>query len=83
MGQRDEKRIPILMSKTKRGGLDSRFPMEFKAGQVYMAPVSLANLFIRMNAAAISVIPATGCWHLKILADGISAEWELVIPEPA
>ncbi len=83
MGQKDEQRMAILMTDTKKGGIDGRFSMLFEKGKVYFMNMSLASSFIRMNAAAVSIIPATGAWHLKILEDGISAEWELIIPEAA
>ncbi len=72
-----EKRIPILMKRKVMGSIDKVHPMTFEAGKVYMTNLSMAWQFIDMNAAAISVIPEAGAYHMHVLP-GAGPTWVLL-----
>lgn len=72
-----ESRVPILMTKDERGGIDGYFVMQFQKGKVYLVNVSLARAFVSMEVGVISEIPESGAYHLH-LSNGGRAEWRLV-----
>jgi|GEM_PF-6627031 len=71
--------IPILMTKTERGGLHGLYPMLFEAGKCYMASIELAKQFFQMGVACPSTLPPQGAYRL-FNADLPTREWKRIIP---
>ena len=79
-----EKRTTILMTKDAKGSIDNIHAMPTcEIGRCYSVNISMAEQFVSMGVAAISVDPPWGTWVAKILENPALNEWVLVVPKEA